>query len=609
MSLKSISPIDGRYAKNVGDLAEYVSEFALMYYRVYVEVEWIVFLCEEGLFGADPISDEQITEIREIYKAFDENEALRISEIERKTNHDVKAVEYFIREDLLDRGFELDYQELVHIACTSEDINNLAYALMLDEVRKEVFVPAIEDFLSDLADLAVLHANTPMLSRTHGQNASPTTLGKELAVFQQRIKRWFQKFESVTIYGKFNGAVGNFSAHSSADPEVDWIQASEKFVARLGLETQSLTTQIEPHDWMAEYAYMLSGLLQPLLDFNRDIWTYISMDYFKLKQVDSEVGSSTMPHKVNPIDFENSEGNIGVATALLQHVALKLPVSRMQRDLSDSTVQRNLGTAFGHVLIAIKSATRGLSKLEVNQQQLKQDLDLAWEVLAEPLQVALRMAQVPGGYDLIKSATRGAKINQKAYTKILEDLPLSTQTKHRLRELTPSAYVGLASKMTIQSLVTRNDWKVLRASWTAQAIQLKQIRHAVFVEEQNVPLEEEWDGMDPVSTHLIVIEKRLGAIGTARIMPSGQIGRMAVLSDFRGLGVGAELLGLAVEVALDLQVEEIFLHAQSHAVPFYAKYGFVESGVLFYEADIPHKKMVLDRDSKVFKESQRGVIC
>ena len=450
MSIDSVSVIDGRYERHVSHLANYTSESALIRYRVQVEIEWFLHLhaaCPQ--VTQTEISNADQENLRNIYREFDADEANRVVELERQTNHDVKAVEYYIRDKIKLSGLNLNI-ELVHFCCTSEDINNLAYALMLVQLRNGLLLPQMYELESSLAQLAKKYASVPMLSHTHGQPASPTTMGKELANFHFRLNKWREDLAATEIYGKFNGAVGNFNAHVVASKSTDWRVVSDSFVLGLGLQTNPMTTQIEPHDYIARYCNAIFGYNVALIDLTRDIWSYISMDYFKLKLVSGEVGSSTMPHKINPIDFENAEGNLGIANSLFHHFSEKLPVSRLQRDLSDSTVQRNFGTAIGHALVAFTSINRGLSKLELNVEGICEDLTDTWEILGEAVQTVLRVEGVENGYELIKSLTRGQRLDRESYLKIIEQLPLSDASREKLAELTPETYVGLAAELTNQ---------------------------------------------------------------------------------------------------------------------------------------------------------------
>ena len=447
MAVDALSVVDGRYHREAAGVAELASEGALIKNRVQVEVEWFLHLhefCPEiAQHNLDP---ETVESIRDIYRKFNSKNAKDVLSIERTTNHDVKAVEYFVKEKILEVNSSLNV-ELVHFCCTSEDINNLAYGLMLMRLRELQIEPQMEELEETLAEIAREYAGIPMLSRTHGQAASPTTMGKELAVFSMRLRSWREDFHSVMVLGKFNGAVGNYNAHEIASPSTNWSKISETFLRGLGFEPNPITTQIEPHDYMAKLCNALVGYNQVLLDLNRDLWTYISMGYYKLKTTAGEVGSSTMPHKVNPIDFENSEGNIGVANTLLKHFAEKLPVSRLQRDLSDSTVQRNLGQAIAHCVVAYRKSISGLKKLDLDENQVSEDLDDAWEVLAEAVQTMLRLEGVSGAYEQIKEHTRGQKFDQGSYLNLLEQLPLSQAARKTLSALTPAAYIGKAENL------------------------------------------------------------------------------------------------------------------------------------------------------------------
>ena len=447
MAVDALSVVDGRYHREAAGVAELASESALIKNRVQVEVEWFLHLhefCPEiAQHNLDP---ETVESIRDIYRKFDSNNAKDVLSIERTTNHDVKAVEYFVKEKILEISNSLNV-ELVHFCCTSEDINNLAYGLMLMRIRDLQVTPLMEALEVLIEDLAYGYVDVPMLSRTHGQPASPTTMGKEFAVFLTRLRSWHLDLLSVKVLGKFNGAVGNYNAHEIASSVTNWSKISETFLRGLGFEPNLITTQIEPHDYIAKLCNALVGYNQVLLDLNRDIWTYISMGYFNLNTVAGEVGSSTMPHKVNPIDFENSEGNIGVANALLKHFAEKLTVSRLQRDLSDSTVQRNLGQAIAHCVIAYRKSATGLSKLELDEDQVKRSLDDAWEVLTEAVQSMLRLEGVTGAYEKIKEQTHGQRLDQDSYLDLLEQLPLSQAAREKLSALTPATYIGKAHNL------------------------------------------------------------------------------------------------------------------------------------------------------------------
>lgn len=451
-ALTAISPIDGRYRHSVQDLADFTSEYALIRYRTRIEIEWFLFLSHTGQFpGLPPLPSDQTEKCREIWRNFTLEDAGLIQKIERETNHDVKSVEIFIRRKLVDIGLE-PASEMVHFGCTSEDINNLSYGLMIQDVRSRVLMPQLDNLILELVELAEPLVGVPMLSRTHGQSASPTTVGKELAVFASRLNYWSSKLSKELIFGKMNGAVGNFNAHSTACPNFDWLTAGQTFVRMLGLEPNEITTQIEPHDYIAAILNDIKGANVVLLDLVRDAWGYISLGYFQQKTVDSQVGSSTMPHKVNPIDFENAEGNIGIANAILTHLAEKLPVSRWQRDLSDSTAVRNLGSAIAHSLHSYRSAVRGLKKVELNTSRINEDLSHAWEVLAEPVQTLMRLEGVSDAYEKIKDQTRGKQLTQARYLDLVSNVELSDVAREKLRKLSPSTYVGLAAEIAEQTL-------------------------------------------------------------------------------------------------------------------------------------------------------------
>ncbi|MEL6869047.1 MAG: adenylosuccinate lyase [Pseudomonadota bacterium] len=454
--LRALSPLDGRYAGKTESLRDIASEYGLIRYRILVEVRWLLMLADSPQFS-DVAAPGTATRQRLVALAeqFTLQDAERIKAIEAITNHDVKACEYFIAEQLkaFDDGDAL--VPFIHFGCTSEDINNLAYALMLRDARDDVALATLNACTEQLADMAGTHAATPMLSRTHGQTASPTTLGKELANVIARLDCTTDQWRCVAALGKFNGAVGNFNAHVAAYPDIDWPAFSDAFVESLGLVANPLTTQIEPHDWIAEYAHALLRINTVLLDFCRDTWSYISLGYFGQKRIEGEVGSSTMPHKVNPIDFENAEGNLGIANALLEHFAAKLPVSRWQRDLTDSTVLRNLGSALGYTLIAAASLQRGLGKLRVNEQRLAADLDASWEVLAEPIQTVMRRYGVADAYEQLKALTRGEAINAQTLHAFVSTLAIPDDARQALADLTPAGYTGLAEHLTKRMLELR----------------------------------------------------------------------------------------------------------------------------------------------------------
>jgi len=443
MSIIALSPLDGRYESKVAELQECFSEYALIRNRVLVEILWLKALCaEEGVPEARALSKDEIAQLDAIADNFSLAEAERVKEIEKTTNHDVKAVEYYLKEKIKGSSLE-ERSEFLHFACTSEDINNLSHALMLKDGR-EAFAAVQAELIERLAAQAKQWKAVSMLARTHGQTASPTTIGKELAVFVDRLRKTKTAFEAVELLGKLNGAVGNYNAHLSAYPDVDWPALSAGVIAGLGLKQNPFTIQIEPHDYMAELFDALARFNVIVLDLDRDLWSYISLAYFKQKVVKGEVGSSTMPHKVNPIDFENSEGNLGLANALLRHLAEKLPVSRMQRDLTDSTVLRNTGLAFGYSLLAYRSTLKGLGKLELNEDKLAADLDNAWEVLAEPIQTVMRKAGIEKPYEKLKELTRGKKIDQAAIHDFVKSLELAEADKARLLKMTPATYIGRA---------------------------------------------------------------------------------------------------------------------------------------------------------------------
>ena len=447
-TLLALSPLDGRYAGKVDPLRPVFSEFGLIHARVRVEIEWLLALAAEPGIAELPAFDEDaVTTLRGLADGFSVEDAARVKEIERTTNHDVKAVEYFIKERLGDDAKLAGALEFVHFACTSEDINNLSYALMLRQARDEVMVPRLDALVDRLRGMAHEHAALPMLSRTHGQTASPTTLGKELANVVARLARQREVLAGLPMPGKINGAVGNYNAHAVSYPDVDWPAFSERFVRSLGLDWQPYTTQIEPHDGIAEACDAQARIGTICIDLCRDVWGYISLGYFRQALKEGEVGSSTMPHKVNPIDFENAEGNFGVGNALFGHFSAKLPISRWQRDLTDSTVLRGLGTAFGHALVGFDALQRGLDKLSVNPDRLQADLDAAWEVLAEAVQTVMRRHGLPSPYEQLKALTRGQGITAESMRGFIESLELPEADRQRLLELTPAGYTGLAERL------------------------------------------------------------------------------------------------------------------------------------------------------------------
>jgi adenylosuccinate lyase len=447
-SLTAISPVDGRYAGKTEQLRSAFSEFGLLKYRVLVEVRWLQALAaQENIKELPAFSDEANAYLDSIVENFSVEDARAIKTIERTTNHDVKACEYFLKDKLEALPELAPHLEFVHFACTSEDINNLSHALMLKEGRDDVLVPLAQELVDALNALASEHAAIPMLSRTHGQSASPTTVGKEIANTVQRLKRQLLQIKEVDLLGKINGAVGNYNAHVATYPEVNWPEFSQRFVESLGLVWNPYTTQIEPHDYIAELFAAINRYNTIVIDWDRDIWGYISLGYFKQKTVAGEIGSSTMPHKVNPIDFENSEGNLGIANAINQHLADKLAISRWQRDLTDSTVLRNLGVGFAHSVLAYQSTLKGLSKLQVNEAVLAADLDNSWEVLAEPLQSIMRRYGVANPYEKLKDLTRGQTTNQETIAAFIDGLDVPAEAKEAMKALTPANYIGLATQL------------------------------------------------------------------------------------------------------------------------------------------------------------------
>ncbi|NND53882.1 MAG: adenylosuccinate lyase [Gammaproteobacteria bacterium] len=446
--LNAISPLDGRYAGKVGGLRDLFSEQGLIYHRTLVEVRWVQYLAQHpGVDGLGPFAPPVNDYLDKLLADFGRDSAQAVKDIESTTNHDVKAVEYFISQQFGEDADLGKIRPFLHFACTSEDINNTSYALMLRRGRDEVMLPSLRTVTNKIADLARKTADVPMLSRTHGQTASPTTLGKELANVVHRLDRQCTLLAEVPPLAKMNGAVGNFNAHVIAYPDVDWAVASQEFIESLGLVWNPYTTQIEPHDWIAEYCDALARINTILIDFSRDVWAYISLGYFKQAKVENEVGSSTMPHKVNPIDFENAEGNLGIANALLGHFSAKLPISRWQRDLTDSTVLRNLGVGLGHTQLACESLLKGLGKLSHDPERIAADLDAAWEVLAEPIQTVMRRYGTEDAYEQLKALTRGERIDAERLREFVDGLDLPADAKARLRELTPSTYTGLATQL------------------------------------------------------------------------------------------------------------------------------------------------------------------
>ncbi|MCD1127335.1 adenylosuccinate lyase [Jinshanibacter sp. LJY008] len=447
-SLTAVSPIDGRYGDKVSSLRSIFSEFGLLKFRVTVEVRWLQKLADCAQIKEVPAFSKEANDyLDKIVADFSESDALRIKTIERTTNHDVKAVEYFLKEKVAAIPELQAISEFIHFACTSEDINNLSHALMLSTARQTVLLPAWREIIDSIKNLATQYRDIPLLSRTHGQPATPSTIGKEFANVAYRMERQYKQLSQVEVLGKINGAVGNYNAHMVAYPEVNWHQFSESFVTSLGISWNPYTTQIEPHDYIAELFDCVARFNTILLDFDRDIWGYIALNHFKQKTIAGEIGSSTMPHKVNPIDFENSEGNLGLANAVLGHLASKLPVSRWQRDLTDSTVLRNLGVGIGYALIAYQSTMKGVSKLEVNESNLQNELNHNWEVLAEPIQTVMRRYGIEKPYEKLKELTRGKRVTAEDMKLFIDKLELPEDEKTRLKAMTPANYIGYAANM------------------------------------------------------------------------------------------------------------------------------------------------------------------
>ena len=448
-ALTAISPVDGRYQNKTDALRPIFSEYGLFRYRVLVEVEWLKKLSKNSsIKEIESFSASSTSLLNNIKDNFSIVDAERIKEIEKTTNHDMKAVEYFIREKIQSDSKLKNISQFIHFACTSEDINNLSYALMLKDARESILVPKLQKLVTILEKMSADYSSTPMISRTHGQTASPTTLGKEMAVYVHRLNRQNNQLKNIELLGKLNGAVGNFNAHFSAYPDIDWMTLSKEFVEELGLTWNPLTTQIESHDYMAEYFHVLIRSNTILIDLCRDLWGYISLGYFKLKLIKGEVGSSTMPHKINPIDFENSEGNFGFANSLLEHLAMKLPTSRWQRDLTDSTVLRNTGVGIAHSVIALDSCIAGLSKIDVDTEIINQDLENSWEVLTEAIQTVMRCYNIEGAYEKLKEISRGNEMNRETLHNFIEKLDIPNDAKSRLKNLTPSNYLGNAETQT-----------------------------------------------------------------------------------------------------------------------------------------------------------------
>lgn len=449
-SLTAVSPIDGRYREKLKDLSSYFSELALINYRVKIEALYLIELAKIGV--ARKLKKKERDFLASLFKKFALQDAQKVKEIEKVTNHDVKAIEYFIKEKIKNTSLA-DLQEYIHFALTSEDVNNLAYSLMIKECLQEVYLPCLHKLIKQISLLASRYKKVAMLAHTHGQPASPTTLGKELSVFVHRLKTQVRLFPRLT--GKLNGAVGNYNAHTIAFPKIDWLKISQNFINSLGLQPNLITTQIENHDTWAQLFQTMVRINNILIDFNQDLWTYISLDYLKQKTVKGEVGSSTMPHKINPIDFENSEGNLGVANSLLNHLAQKLPISRLQRDLSDSTVCRNIGVALAHSLLAFKSTQKGLEKIEVNQKIINQNLQNHPEVLAEAIQVILRREGLKMPYESLKKLTRGKRVTLNRFHRFIDSLKISAKIKRELKKIRPENYLGLAEELTTRVIKTK----------------------------------------------------------------------------------------------------------------------------------------------------------
>ena len=444
-ALTALSPIDGRYGDKTTELRTIFSEYGLLKYRVQVEVRWLQKLANQAdILEVPTLSEQANKHLNEIVDNFNEQDAMRIKTIEKTTNHDVKAVEYFLKEKVNTNEELQAINEFIHFACTSEDINNLSYALMLKTARDTVLIPYWNKLIATITTQAKTYRDLPLLSRTHGQPATPSTIGKEFANVVYRLKRQLKQLESIEILGKINGATGNYNAHMVAYPQINWHKFSEEFVTSLGLQWNPYTTQIEPHDYIAEYFDCIARFNTIMIDFDRDVWGYIALNHFKQKTVAGEIGSSTMPHKVNPIDFENSEGNLGLANAIMSHLGSKLPISRWQRDLTDSTVLRNLGVGIGYAIIAYQSTLKGLNKLEVNQEHLLDELNRNWEVLAEPIQTVMRRYAIEKPYEKLKELTRGKRVDAQGMQQFIDSLALPEHEKTRLKQLTPANYIGFA---------------------------------------------------------------------------------------------------------------------------------------------------------------------
>lgn len=448
-SLNAISPIDGRYGEKLKKLRFVFSEFALLKYRLKIEINWIKKLASCPKIKEIPKFDSQLNIFFDnIVKNFNEKDAIKIKKIEKKTNHDIKAIEYFLKKKMKKMKKMKNLTEFIHFGCTSDDINNIAYGLILKETKKKILLPYWKKIINLIKNMMKTYKNCPLLSKTHGQPASPTTMGKEFSVFFYRLNRQYKQFKKIKILGKSNGAVGNYNAHCFAYPNVDWILMSKEFVESFGIKWNPITTQIEPHDYIAELFNCIVRFNNILINFNRDIWGYISMNYFKQKLYSNEIGSSTMPHKINPIDFENSEGNLGLSNALLEHISNKLPISRWQRDLSDSTVLRNLGVSISYSILAYLSIIKGLNKIEINKNNLLKELNTNWQILGEAIQIIMRKYKIKNSYEKIKKLTRGKIINKKKIKLFIEKLNLPKKEKKRLKKITPSNYIGYAKKIT-----------------------------------------------------------------------------------------------------------------------------------------------------------------
>ena len=444
-ALTAISPVDGRYQNKTDVLRPIFSEYGLFRFRVLVEIEWLKKLSKNSnIKEIGSFSTSSVSLLDSIKNNFSIDDAKQIKKIEKITNHDMKAVEYFIREKIQSDPKLKNVSQFIHFACTSEDINNLSYALILKDTRENILLPKLQKLIIILQEMSDSYASIPMLSRTHGQTASPTTLGKEMAIYVYRALRQMKQFENIELLGKLNGAVGNFNAHFASYPDINWMSLSKEFIEELGLTWNPYTTQIESHDYMAEYFHTLARTNTILIDLCRDLWGYISLNYFNLKPIKGEVGSSTMPHKVNPIDFENAEGNFGVAHSIFEHLAMKLPISRWQRDLSDSTVLRNAGVGIAHTIIALDSTVAGLSKIDINKDVIHEELEDSWEVLTEPIQTVMRRYNIDNAYEKLKELSRGQKINKEILHNFIEQLDIPNDAKSRLKELNPSNYLGNA---------------------------------------------------------------------------------------------------------------------------------------------------------------------